>query len=76
MIDGQKVYFGSASQYNKGEYRNVEGVKRALDLNTMTYAEKLLEIEQDIQSAVSYSGGRNLLDIPSVEVMLVTSWEA
>jgi GMP reductase len=76
MIDGQKVYFGSASQYNKGEYRNVEGVKRALDLDTMTYAEKLLEIEQDLQSAVSYSGGRNLLDIPSVESMLVTSWEA
>jgi len=76
MIDGQKVYFGSASQYNKGEYRNVEGVKRALDLDTMTYAEKLLEIEQDLQSAVSYSGGRNLLDIPSVESMLITSWEA
>jgi hypothetical protein len=42
----------------------------------MTYAEKLLEIEQDLQSAVSYSGGRNLLDIPSVESMLVISWEA
>jgi GMP reductase len=76
LLDGQKVYFGSASQYNKGEYRNVEGVKRTLDLDTMTYAEKLIEIEQDLQSAVSYAGGRNLLDIASAEALRVTSWEA
>ena len=76
LLDGQKVYFGSASQYNKGEYRNIEGVKRTLDLDTMTYAEKLIEIEQDLQSAVSYAGGRNLLDIASAEALRVTSWEA
>lgn len=76
VLDGQKVYFGSASQYNKGEYRNVEGIKRTLDLDTMTYAEKLLEIEQDLQSAVSYAGGRNILDISMSEARLVMNWEA
>lgn len=63
VVDGHKVYFGSASQYNKGEYRNVEGTKRSLDLDTMTYADKLIEIEQDLQSAVSYAGGKSLYDI-------------
>jgi GMP reductase len=75
VVDGHKVYFGSASQYNKGEYRNVEGVKRTLQLDTMTYEDKLLEIEQDLQSAISYSGGKNLLDIRNTQARRVTQWE-
>jgi GMP reductase len=75
VVDGHKVYFGSASQYNKGEYRNVEGVKRTLQLDTMTYEDKLLEIEQDLQSAISYSGGKNLLDIRNTQARRVTHWE-
>ena len=58
MIDGHKIYFGSASQFNKGEYKHVEGVKKILELDPMTYLEKLAEIEQDIQSAMSYAGAR------------------
>jgi len=75
VIDGYKVYFGSASQYNKDEYRNIEGIKRTLDLDMMTYSDKLIEIEQDLQSAVSYSGGKNLKDIRNTASLAVTNWE-
>jgi len=75
VVDGHKVYFGSASQYNKGEYRNVEGLKRTLDLDTMTYSDKLIEIEQDLQSAISYAGGKSLKDIEKAQSIIVTHWE-
>jgi GMP reductase len=76
VVDGHKVYFGSASQYNKGEYRNVEGIKKTLNLDTMTYSDKLLEIEQDLQSAISYAGGKSLKDIRKAKSIRVTHWEA
>ena len=75
IVDGHKVYFGSASQFNKGEYRNVEGIKRTFELDTMTYSDKLMEIEQDLQSAVSYAGGRFLQDIQKVIAIEVSHWD-
>ena len=75
IVDGHKVYFGSASQYNKGEYRNVEGIKKTFELDTMTYSDKLMEIEQDLQSAVSYAGGKILQDIEKVTAIKVSHWE-
>jgi GMP reductase len=75
VVNGHKVYFGSASQYNKGEYRNVEGIKRTFELDTMTYSDKLMEIEQDLQSAVSYAGGKVLQDIQKVIAIKVSHWE-
>jgi GMP reductase len=76
VIDGHKIYYGSASQYNKGEYRNVEGVKRSVELDPMTYEDKLLEMTQDLQSAVSYCGGSSLYDIREATQLEVTSWES
>lgn len=75
IVDGHKVYFGSASQFNKGEYRNVEGIKRTFELDTMTYSDKLMEIEQDLQSAVSYAGGKVLQDIEKATAIKVSHWE-
>ena len=75
VVNGHKVYFGSASQFNKGEYRNVEGIKRTFELDTMTYSDKLMEIEQDLQSAVSYGGGKVLQDIQKVIAIKVSHWE-
>lgn len=75
VIGGHKIYYGSASQYNKGEYKHVEGIKRVLDIDMMTYADKLKEIEQDLQSAVSYAGGEFIYDIRKVEARRVTTWE-
>ena len=39
---------------------NIEGVKRSLEIDSMTYMQKLREIKQDLQSAISYAGGSDL----------------
>lgn len=57
-INGEKVYYGSASAENKGHRKNVEGRKLLIESNNMTYLEKMEEITQDLQSAHSYAGGR------------------
>ncbi len=66
-VDGQlfKEYYGSASDFNKGEYKHVEG-KRILEPVKGTLADTLREMEEDIQSAISYAGGKKLMDIRKV----------
>ena len=55
----KKLYFGSASKMN-GNVKNIEGKTISLPMNGMRYEEKLLEIKQDLASAISYAGGENL----------------
>ena len=71
-VDGQlfKEYYGSASDFNKGEYRHVEG-KRILEPVKGKLSETLTEMEQDIQSSISYAGGRKLLDIRKVNYVIL-----
>ncbi|MBP8285234.1 MAG: GMP reductase [Rhodoferax sp.] len=66
-VDGKlyKEYYGSASDFNKGEYKHVEG-KRILEPIKGKLADTLIEMEQDVQSSISYSGGRKLMDIRKV----------
>jgi GMP reductase len=66
-VDGKlyKEYYGSASDFNKGEYKHVEG-KRILEPVKGQLANTLVEMEQDIQSSISYSGGKKLMDIRKV----------
>jgi GMP reductase len=66
-VDGAlfKEYYGSASDFNKGEYKHVEG-KRILEPVKGKLANTLVEMEQDIQSSISYSGGKKLMDIRKV----------
>ena len=66
-VDGKlyKEYYGSASDFNKGEYKHVEG-KRILEPIKGKLAETMVEMEQDIQSSISYSGGKKLMDIRKV----------
>ena len=52
-----KVYYGSASAKNKGANVHVEGRVVELECNKMTYAEKLHEITESLQSSISYAGG-------------------
>jgi GMP reductase len=61
-----KRYFGSASHQNKGERRHIEGFEVLLKGNEMRYMEKLEEITQDLQSAVSYAGGTDLSSMDRV----------
>ena len=62
-----KAYFGSASYENKGHKNNIEGKLTNVISNGMTYEEKLVEIKQDIQSSISYSGGNNLNSLYNTE---------
>ena len=66
-VDGKlyKEYYGSASDFNKGEYKHVEG-KRILEPVKGKLADTLIEMEQDVQSSISYAGGKKLMDIRKV----------
>ncbi len=66
-VDGEmfKEYYGSASDFNKGEYKHVEG-KRILEPIKGKLSDTLIEMEQDVQSSISYSGGKKLMDIRKV----------
>ncbi|MBJ7688480.1 GMP reductase [Weissella confusa] len=71
-MDGAKykTYFGSASQFQKGEYKNVEGKKLLVPYRGYI-DDTLNEMEQDLQSAISYAGGRELMDLRYVDYVIV-----
>ena len=65
-----KEYYGSASDFNKGEYKHVEG-KRILEPIKGPLMNTLIEMEQDVQSSISYSGGKKLMDIRKVNYVIL-----
>jgi GMP reductase len=65
-----KEYFGSASEHNKGEKKNVEG-RRILVPYRGPIADKFKEIKQDLQSSISYAGGDNLGSLLTVKWVVV-----
>ena len=71
-VDGKlyKEYYGSASDFNKGEYKHVEG-KRILEPVKGKLAETLVEMEQDLQSSISYAGGTRLMDVRRVNYVIL-----
>ena len=71
-IDGKryKQYWGSASEVQKGAYRNVEG-KQMLVLFRGSIKDTLLEMQEDLQSSISYAGGRDLKSITKVDYVVV-----
>jgi len=71
-VDGRryKEYYGSASDFNKGEYKHVEG-KRILEPIKGPLAATLREMQEDIQSSISYAGGRRLMDIRKVNYVIL-----
>ncbi len=71
-VDGKlfKEYYGSASDFNKGEYRHVEG-KRILEPIKGPLANTLIEMEQDVQSSISYAGGTRLMDVRKVNYVIL-----
>ena len=71
-VDGKpyKEYFGSASDFNKGEYRHVEG-KRILEPVKGKLADTLREMQEDVQSSISYAGGVKLQDVRKVNYVIL-----
>ncbi|MCG1010476.1 GMP reductase [Salinicoccus sp. ID82-1] len=70
--DGRKYkeYFGSASEFQKGEKKNVEGKKMFVDYKG-PLNDTLNEMEQDLQSSISYAGGSTLEAIRTVDYVMV-----
>ena len=71
-IDGvaYKEYFGSASEHQKGERKNVEGKKITIQSKGSIF-DTLTEMEQDLQSSISYAGGTTLQAIKKVDYVIV-----
>ena len=71
-VDGRryKEYYGSASDFNKGEYKHVEG-KRILEPVKGHLADTLREMQEDLQSSISYAGGTQLQDIRKVNYVIL-----
>lgn len=65
-----KEYFGSASEFQKGERRNVEGKKMFVDYKG-SLKDTLIEMQQDLQSSISYAGGKKLEAIRTVDYVIV-----
>jgi len=65
-----KEYFGSASEYQKGERKNVEGKKIYVE-HRGSLKDTLKEMEEDLQSSISYAGGRKLDAIRTVDYVIV-----
>ncbi|MDR4947355.1 GMP reductase [Neobacillus cucumis] len=70
--DGElyKEYFGSASEFQKGERKNVEGKKMYVKFKG-SLKDTLIEMEQDLQSSISYAGGNKLSAIRNVDYVIV-----
>ena len=65
-----KEYFGSASEFQKGERKNVEGKKMLVE-HKGSLVDTLIEMEQDLQSSISYAGGNKLEAIRHVDYVIV-----
>jgi GMP reductase len=71
-IDGRqyKEYFGSASQFCKNKYEHVEGKKILVDYKG-SMVHLLQELKQDLQSSISYAGGKDLTAFSSCDFVIV-----
>jgi len=71
-IDGKTYnqYYGSASETQKGERKNVEG-KQMLVPYRGHLADTLDEMQEDLQSSISYAGGRDLKAITKCDYVVV-----
>jgi len=63
-VDGRlyKEYFGNASEFTKNNKKHIEG-KKILEPYKGNMKDLLIEIKQDLQSSISYCGGRKLYDL-------------
>ncbi|MDO5374865.1 GMP reductase [Staphylococcus rostri] len=71
-MDGKKYkeYFGSASEYQKGERKNVEG-KKMFVAHKGALQDTLTEMQEDLQSSISYAGGKDIGALRKVDYVIV-----
>jgi len=66
-----KEYYGSASEFNKIEAKNIEG-KRVLVDYKGSMIKLLDELKEDLQSSISYAGGKNLEQLHRAKMLQIT----
>ena len=71
-LDGKlyKEYFGSASEFQKGEHKKVEGKKMFVE-HKGALLDTLVEMQQDLQSSISYAGGKDINSLRKVDYVIV-----
>jgi len=55
-----KEFWGSASAFQSGKKNRIEGIKNLVDLKPKTLLEEMIYLEECLQSAISYGGGKDL----------------
>lgn len=68
-----KAYYGSASAKQKGHQHNVEG-RSLLVPYKGSLQDTLTAMQEDLQSAISYAGGRNLASLKTVDYVVLTDY--
>lgn len=65
MVDGSlhRAYYGSASFENKKTRTHIEGTLKNIPSCGLTFRDKLTEIQEDLQSSISYAGGKSLTSL-------------
>lgn len=73
-LDGNsyKEFWGSASSSQSGKTNRIEGIRKLIPYKDNSVFDKLLEIKESLQSAISYSGGdpNNLQCFSKVEYVI------
>jgi len=59
VIDGHwyKEFWGSASSLQSGKTNRIEGIRKLVPYKNQSIFDKLTEVEESLQSAISYAGG-------------------
>lgn len=65
-----KEYFGSASAYQKGSQKNVEGKKMLAEYRG-DIRNTLQEMQDDLRSSISYAGGKDLSALAECDYIVV-----
>lgn len=68
--NGKKIYHGSASAHQSGKTNRIEGISNLMDVKKLTYLEEMKNIEEALQSAISYSGGDNIETLKTVDYII------
>jgi GMP reductase len=74
VIDGHwyKEFWGSASSSQSGKTNRIEGIRKLVPYKEVSIFEKLREIEESLQSSISYAGGdhQTILSLESVKYVI------
>ena len=64
----KKLFYGSASEKNKGHSSYVEGKESYVDCNNLFMLDFINKIEQGLRSSMSYAGVDDIYDLTKMEV--------